>query len=149
MENRIITDLDSLRELSKEVLDEAVRKFTDQAGLVALNGELGAGKTAFVQKLAAELGILETVTSPTFVVMKIYEIDYGQFKRLVHIDAYRIEENNEMIVLGFEELLKDPENLICIEWADNIKNLLPENKIGLNFEITGNEEERKITIYGS
>ncbi|MCA9365352.1 tRNA (adenosine(37)-N6)-threonylcarbamoyltransferase complex ATPase subunit type 1 TsaE [Candidatus Kaiserbacteria bacterium] len=149
MENRIIPDLDSLREFAKEVLDISVNKFTNQAGVIALNGELGAGKTAFVQQIAKELSIAEAITSPTFVIMKMYEIDYGQFKQLIHIDAYRIEEESEMLVLGFGELLEDKENLICIEWADNIKGLLPENQIQLNFELTGNKEERSVNIYGN
>jgi len=97
----------------------------DSAGagafVIGLSGHLGAGKTSFTKLLAKELGITETVTSPTFVIMKIYEISAGtfSFKRLVHIDAYRLEKRGELEALDFERISSDPQNLMIIEWPEN------------------------------
>lgn len=96
----------------------------EEALVVGLSGHLGAGKTAFIKILAKLLGISETVTSPTFVLMKIYEIPYVPktipWKRLVHIDAYRLEKPEELAALDFENLVSDPHNLIMVEWPENV-----------------------------
>lgn len=98
----------------------------EQATLVTLSGELGAGKTAFTKALAHTLGVDEVVTSPTFVLEKIYALPEGQpFKRLVHIDAYRLEQGADLNPLQFEELLKDPANLILLEWPEKVSDALP------------------------
>ncbi|HEX7724582.1 MAG TPA: tRNA (adenosine(37)-N6)-threonylcarbamoyltransferase complex ATPase subunit type 1 TsaE [Candidatus Paceibacterota bacterium] len=100
------------------------------AFVVGLSGHLGAGKTSFTKLLAQELGITEIVTSPTFVIMKIYDIQAGakiggvsgtdvSFKRLVHIDAYRLERRAELDGLDFERISSDPHNLVIIEWPEN------------------------------
>lgn len=122
----------------------------DTATVLALHGELGAGKTTLVQALAKTLGITEEVTSPTFVIMKQYDTraKNTDFLTMVHIDAYRIEDPKEMEVLGFAELLKTPRQLICIEWAENIEKLLPRNYIDIKIEIIGPDGGRQVTIYG-
>ncbi len=112
--------------------------------VVALYGDLGAGKTTFIQTLAKKLRVKEVITSPTFVVMKKYNLQNQYFKKLIHIDAYRIEEIDEMRVLGFEDLLKEEGVLMCIEWAENISSLLPKNTMHIN--IKTEEEKRIITI---
>ncbi len=120
------------------------------AKVVALHGELGAGKTTLVQAIAAELGITETVTSPTFTIMKHYDAltdDYTVLT-LTHIDAYRVEDTKEMVVLGFAELLTTPGMLICIEWAENIEALLPRNYIDIKIEIIDPGGGRQVTIHG-
>ena len=99
-----------------------------EALVVGLSGHLGAGKTAFTKCVAKLLGVTETVTSPTFVIMKIYELqveaqkDLANFpwKRLVHIDAYRLERREELEVLEWEKLVADKNNLILIEWPENV-----------------------------
>ncbi len=102
------------------------------ATLVTLSGELGAGKTAFTQEVARALGVEETVTSPTFVLEKIYSLDSardenaGAFSRLIHIDAYRLESGRELIPLGFDELMEDAGNLILLEWPEKVADMLPE-----------------------
>lgn len=107
------------------------RKDSKEATVAGLSGHLGAGKTAFVKAIARELGVTETVTSPTFVIMKIYEIKKQglplltiPWKRMIHIDAYRLERGEEMEALGFAELAADPANLIFIEWPENIKKAI-------------------------
>lgn len=93
------------------------------AFVAGLSGHLGAGKTAFVKAIAEGLGVKEVVTSPTFVVMKIYEVDMAEnaaFKRLIHIDAYRLERREDLEALRFEEIVADPHNLVMIEWPENV-----------------------------
>ena len=106
--------------------------------VVALIGELGAGKTTFVQKFAKALGITEPVLSPTFVILK----KYGN---LVHIDAYRLESAKELEALEIYDLIADPNNVIFIEWADRVKEILPDNSITIHFDHV-NETTRKISI---
>ena len=107
------------------------RSGADEAFVAGLSGHLGAGKTAFVKAVANEVGMEEGVTSPTLVIMKSYEIDTnksaaknatqnGAFKRLVHIDAYRLERREELEALRFEEIVADPGNLVMIEWPENV-----------------------------
>lgn len=96
-----------------------------KATVVALQGELGAGKTTFTKQVGQLLGISENMHSPTFVIMKVYEIDWKGFKNLIHVDAYRIEKESELLHLGWEKMLSEPENLIFIEWPENVPNLIP------------------------
>ena len=104
------------------------------AVVVALQGELGAGKTTFTQEVGKLIGITENMHSPTFVIEKIYQIDFKGFKKLVHIDAYRLEKESELLHLGWEELVKDPENLILIEWAENVPGLIPTDAKKISFK---------------
>ena len=109
------------------------RAGADEALVVGLSGHLGAGKTAFVKAVAKALGIAEDVTSPTFVIMKLYDTAAGRFRRLVHIDAYRLERREELEALGFEDLVADPGNLIMVEWPENVGLDTIVNVVGLSF----------------
>lgn len=97
----------------------------DTATLVTLSGDLGAGKTAFTKEVAKALGVEEVITSPTFVLEKVYALPDGAFKRLIHIDAYRLEAGSELAPLGFDELMKDPGNLVMLEWPQMVADALP------------------------
>ncbi len=99
--------------------------------VVALSGDLGAGKTTFVQHIAKALGVEETVASPTFVIEKIYALAGQTFDRLVHIDAYRLDGAHELEKLGWQELLADPGNLILIEWPERVEAIIPADAIRL------------------
>ncbi len=116
------------------------------ATVLALSGELGAGKTTFVQGIAKSLGIEESVTSPTFVIMKIYDLLDQKFKRLVHMDAYRLKGKEHLRVLGWDALISDPGNLICIEWPEKIQDAIPSDAIRVTLRYSG--EGRDIT-YGT
>ncbi len=96
-----------------------------RAIVVALHGDLGAGKTTFVQTVARALDVTELVVSPTFIIQKRYPLEGQIFSNLIHIDAYRLENIEQLAVLDWEELERDPSNLICIEWAENVAEILP------------------------
>ena len=97
-------------------------------GLVlGLTGNLGAGKTVFTKGIALGLGIKKTITSPTFVLMKVYPVKRRrQIKFLVHIDAYRIKSARDLAAIGAAEYLDRPDTVTVIEWADKIKKILPK-----------------------
>lgn len=105
------------------------------ATLVTLSGGLGAGKTAFTQTIARAFGVVEPVTSPTFVLEKIYELPKGPFKRLVHIDAYRLNGVEELAPLGFDEVMRDPGNLILLEWPERVEGALPDPTARITFAL--------------
>lgn len=124
------------------------RSVESKASVLALSGTLGAGKTAFTKKLGEILGVQEVVTSPTFVVMKQYDTNTKElFDFLVHIDAYRIEDEDEMRVLRFGELLQTPRTLICIEWAERIQTLLPKDAVTLTLAVDCENEEARICTF--
>lgn len=113
------------------------------ATVIGLSGDLGAGKTTLVQALAKELGITEMVTSPTFVIAKWYETNVSSWKTLIHIDAYRIEDEDELIPLGWEDMINTPETLIVVEWPEKIRLSIPPHTI--QYMITHTGESRHIT----
>lgn len=120
--------------------EEFAKKLT--GGLVvALHGDLGGGKTTFTQGIAKGLGIKKRIISPTFVIVRTYKIG---FKNFYHIDLYRVQSKSDIEGLGIEEILKNPENIIVVEWAERLGDLLPKKRIDVYFEYI-DEEKRKIT----
>ena len=112
--------------LFAEELIEKLGTNSKHATVVGLSGELGAGKTTLTKKIANHLSISEEILSPTFVIAKYYPIPNGKWSELVHIDAYRIEDERELLPLRFAELLTDPQKLIIIEWPEKIKGAYPK-----------------------
>ncbi|MCM1053846.1 MAG: tRNA (adenosine(37)-N6)-threonylcarbamoyltransferase complex ATPase subunit type 1 TsaE [Ruminococcus sp.] len=111
--------------------------------VICLNGELGSGKTMFVKGIANALGINETITSPTFTIVKEYD---GELP-LYHFDVYRLDGNTEGV--GIEDYFTK-NGVVVIEWADTIKNILPEERLDIKFKVTGeNKRVLVITPYGS
>jgi len=116
-----------------------------QALVVGLSGNLGSGKTTFTKAVAAALGIDEIVTSPTFVIEKIYSGGpTSGWKRLIHIDAYRLESARELEVLNFEEIVADPNNLILIEWPENVREILPDGALTIKCEFVSDTEREYV-----
>jgi len=112
------------------------KKLTDGA-VIGLVGNLGAGKTIFTKGLAAGLGIKKNITSPTFVLMKIYKVsEQNKIKNLVHIDAYRIKSACDLTAIGADEYFNRTDTITVIEWASKIKKILPKKtkfvKISIN-----------------
>lgn len=97
-------------------------------GLIAISGDLGAGKTTLVQFLAKQLGITETLNSPTFNILKTYSFGRGQSQNrgtLYHLDLYRLKTAKEILALGFGEWLLDPTGLLAVEWPEILNAHLP------------------------
>lgn len=113
---------ETFRTLAEALLERASQR---NPAVVALSGELGAGKTTLVQHIAKALGVEERVVSPTFALMKSYPTRHPFFTTLLHADAYRTNEK-EMKALGFDALLARPGTLACIEWAERLEGLIPE-----------------------
>ena len=114
------------------------------SGVIALTGDLGAGKTTFVQGFAGGLKIKDKIISPTFVLVRIHKIPKSK-SQLFHIDLYRLENIEQQSSFGLEEIVQNPENLVLIEWAEKIKKLLPKNTTWIKFENI-DENQRKITV---
>lgn len=124
-------------------------KENKSAVVFGLSGDLGSGKTTFTQCVAKCLGIEDVVTSPTFVIEKVYKI-YNEkykntFEHLIHIDAYRLENGEEIERLGWKDVLSNKKNLILVEWPENIDSAMPKNYKQIKFEHL-NEGSRKITL---
>jgi len=103
--------------------------------LIALEGDLGAGKTRFAKGLAAGLGVTDEVTSPTFVLMNVYE---GRI-RLAHLDLYRLE-SPDLPSLGFFDVL--PDSVTVVEWAEKAGSGLPADRLTISFQVTGEDSRR-------
>ena len=116
---------------------------------MALEGNLGGGKTTFAQGFARGLGVREKVLSPTFVILKSFKLHSPAggscFKKLVHIDAYRLKSARELRSLGWQDILKDKDTIVLVEWADRVQRALPPAYIRISFEFL-NEHERRIII---
>jgi len=128
---------------TKQIAQNIAQEF--KSGVVALIGELGTGKTTFVQGFAQGLGITDKVISPTFVLIRQHKIPQTE-KTLFHIDLYRIENIENLNQLGLKDLWLDKRNIILIEWAQELENLLPANTTWIKIEKRkGNT--RLITIF--
>lgn len=112
--------------------------------VLALSGDLGAGKTTFVQGLAEGLGITDRVMSPTFLLMREHACKFGG--KLYHIDLYRLEENvdKEVENLGITDYWEKPENIVVIEWAEKAKKVLPSGTMWIRFKNVSDNERRII-----
>jgi tRNA threonylcarbamoyladenosine biosynthesis protein TsaE len=115
--------------------------------VIALIGELGAGKTVFTKGLARGLGIKERVQSPTFLLMKIYNVKKQKIKFLCHVDAYRLSGAAGLIDIGLLDWLGRADTVTVIEWADKVSELLRGIKvIKIKIELGKGEEERIVEV---
>ena len=134
-----------IEEVAKEILLKIKKEKTvSSATVVALSGDLGAGKTTMTQALAKLLGLSDKISSPTFILMKNYELKNSAWEKLIHIDAYRIEKSRELLSLGWKNIISDPHNVVLIEWPERVIDILPEH-IKINFSHTS-DEGREIEI---
>jgi len=115
------------------------RDLKNNPKILCLYGDLGSGKTTFIQGLAKGLGIKKRVISPTFVFMKQYKPSF------YHVDLYRINKVKEARDLGLQEIFEDKEAIVAIEWAEKIKKILPKKRIDIYFDYIS-ENQRKIRI---
>lgn len=145
MKQTIITN--SFQETQKLGADFAQK--IDSVSTLALYGDLGSGKTTFVQGLALGLGIKKRIISPTFIILRSYKINppagEQKLKMFYHVDLYRIHDEKDVKELGLTEIMNDPQNIVAIEWPEKIKDLLPQKRIDIFFEYL-DENKRKITF---
>jgi len=133
-----------IQEVSQKLLNKILKIKSKGARVVALSGDLGAGKTTITQELCKILEIKNNIISPTFVIMKAYKIKsnsvyYYHFKRLIHIDAYRLDSASDLIKLGWKELQEDKNNLIIIEWPERVKKCLSSDTFWIKLEHVDDE----------
>lgn len=139
---------------NKEDMEKVVKDFASSlvpkdggAMVVGLYGNLGAGKTFLTQVLAKNLGINEQIVSPTFVIEKIYSLENNKFSHLIHIDAYRLEKSEELLNLGWQNIISDPKNLILIEWPEKVEDIMPEHtKIFIKYGQNENSREIEVVV---
>ena len=121
-----IDDTAKLAKLFLQGISKEKRKISG-ASVIALSGDLGVGKTAFTRAIGAHLGIKNKIKSPTFVIIKKYPIKLEGYKFLFHLDAYRLKNEEELLHLGWEEIIGNREHLVFIEWPENVAKVIPEN----------------------
>ena len=116
--------------------------------ILCLYGELGAGKTTFVKGLAKGLGIKDNITSPTFALMNFYKIrnPKSEIRNLVHIDTYRLKNEEELIQIGAEDYVGAPDSITVIEWPEKIINLLKNKKVVRVYLDHASDSDRKIKV---
>ena len=134
-----VQSLDGTREIAGRVLRvlRGVGWVGARAVVLGLSGDLGVGKTAFVQCIAKVLGVSETVTSPTFVLRCDYETSDAVFKYLTHIDVYRLECVDEIDTIGWDAVLAMPHTLVIVEWAEKFSDRLPDDVFSLAITTDG------------
>ncbi len=149
MDKHITQNFTETQKLGQNFAQEILATGPQKAAVVlALQGDLGAGKTTFLQGFAKGLGVKEVVNSPTFVVMKKFEIPNSKtvaqipnvrnlcYRYFYHFDLYRLENKKDLEFLNFKEILKNPENIVAIEWPEKITASLRAkrgNLISINF----------------
>ncbi len=138
---KVAKNLAETSEIARQVLESILPGLSDRALVLGLSGDLGAGKTAFTKALASHLGVGDHVHSPTFVLMKKYDLKNQKHKRLYHLDVYRLEKEQELLDLGWREILSDADNLVLIEWPEKVVGVMPEDARYLYIQ-NGDDESR-------
>lgn len=129
------------------------------AVILGLQGDLGSGKTTFLQGFAKGLGISEKILSPTFVILKRFPIKRknratavarpssqriegcgSKFTDFYHIDCYRVKNEKDILNLDWRKIVENPENIVAIEWPEKIQKILPKNTISIKFEFIDNKK---------
>lgn len=140
MEKIVTTSVEQTKELGKRLA-----KSLKAGDVLCLYGNLGSGKTSFVQGLAKGLGIDKRIISPTFIIMRSHKAKNANF---YHVDLYRISNSYDYAGLGLIELINSKESILAIEWAEKLGNFLPKKRIDLHFEyVDSNTRRIKINKY--
>jgi tRNA threonylcarbamoyladenosine biosynthesis protein TsaE len=159
----VTTSAKETKRLGRKIAVDVVKTTKDRAHsakgsvIFALTGELGSGKTTFVQGFAKGLGIKQRIISPTFIIMRNYRIKlkaqssklktetkYLKYTNFYHVDLYRLEDNFEQEIanLGLKEIWSDPKNVVAIEWAEKIKDMIPKSAHWIKFKNLGGDKRR-------
>jgi tRNA threonylcarbamoyladenosine biosynthesis protein TsaE len=133
------------RKIAKKCLKTGPDFKNNQAIIFAMSGNLGSGKTTFTQGFAKGLGIVDKILSPTFVILKKFKIPNSEFRYFYHIDCYRIKQQEEILDLGFKEIISSPRNIVFIEWSENINSIIPKDSVFIEFKFK-KDKVREIII---
>jgi tRNA threonylcarbamoyladenosine biosynthesis protein TsaE len=123
------------------LLGAAVAQHLHAGDVVVLSGDLGGGKTAFVQGAVRALGSVDLVTSPTFTIVQEYDAPVA----IVHVDAYRLRRLEELYEFGFDELI-DSERIVFIEWGELIYAALPDDQLVVRLMPGQRDDERVVSL---
>jgi tRNA threonylcarbamoyladenosine biosynthesis protein TsaE len=141
--------IDDTKKIARDFVEKLFTsggKTGGKAVIILLQGDLGSGKTTFVKAVAEILGIKKNITSPTFVLEKVYKIGKNQkFSQMVHIDAYRLSDSKDMELLDWGKIVDNRKNLVFIEWPERVSGVFPENMPKILFEFV-DENTRNLTV---
>ncbi len=156
MKNNKSTSGEQTQELGMDIAGMVFKKKRTKAIVVALSGDLGAGKTTFTQGFLWGLGIRRRAVSPTFIIFRRYAIPSRAMKGAVpeelraenvyHVDAYRLKKGKDLLDLGFDKILNDPKAIVLLEWPEKVKDILPQGMLRISFAHGKKENERTIKI---
>ena len=138
LKSKVTNSPEESKELAKQLSKEL-----KSPRLIALYGNLGSGKTTFIQGLAEGLGIKKRVLSPTFVFIREY--DLSSKRKFYHVDLYRLGSERDAETIGLSDIFADKSAIAAIEWPEKIERLMPTNTIKINFSTIG-KNKRKIEI---
>ena len=139
----LTNNISETRKIGAQKAEKAKKKKT--ANVFCLRGDLGSGKTAFLQGFGKGLLVKQKIQSPTFIIMSRFSLKNKEFKNFFHFDCYRLDTSEEIINLGFKEIIANPENIVAIEWPEKIEKFLPPQRTEIIFKII-NENQREITF---
>jgi len=125
---------------------EKLAKDLTQGGTILLYGQLGAGKTTFVQGLAAGLGVTDRITSPTFTLLSVYPTHHKTITTLVHVDLYRITNINDIVSLDIAHWQNNPQTLLAVEWPERTPELWRDSLGSIWFTTGENSTDRTLTL---
>lgn len=138
------------KRIGQNLAKKILKSFKNKTLIIGLEGELGGGKTTFLQGFAEGLKIKKKILSPTFIIIKKFTIPRNKktkskFRYFYHIDCYRIKKPKEILDLDFNEIASSPGNIVAIEWSNRIKKIIPRETLWINFKFV-DKNKRKIKI---
>ena len=152
-----VSSVEEMHSFASDVASAFVKK-AEAPVVFGLRGDLGSGKTTFAQGFAKALGIQEKVLSPTFLIIKKYEIrntksetnskfkiQNSKFSALYHIDCYRLRGRKEIEDLGWNNIISNPKHIVLVEWPERIQEVMPKNTIFIEFESVS-EDVRRVSV---
>lgn len=134
------------RDFGRRIAEHLLDRIGERPRIICLYGELGSGKTTFTQGFARGLGIKGRLLSPTFIIVRRYQLPKSS-GFLYHVDLYRLQTTDELEELGFSEIFADPHAFVVIEWAEKLGSLLPKHRIDIQFSIEGDTHNIQVHHY--